>query len=93
VGISDKHNARSNLPEEPPTKFRFSTWAMNFVERENGERIVERMLSFRKGYSVFSKVGGFLPGGPRQTSSKDGNIELLKSNIIIKISANETSRV
>src|SRR5450432_1344297 len=64
VSASDKHNACPNLSEEPPTKIRFSARAMNFVERNNGEWITECLFSFRKGYFVFRKVGGFLPGAP-----------------------------
>ncbi len=63
---------------------------MNFVERDNGEWIAEGLFRFRKWYTVFGEIGGFLPGVPGKTSSKDGSSEYLKSNIGIKISVIET---
>src|SRR5580658_7113358 len=70
VSVSDKHDTRSNLSEEPPTKFRFSTRAMNFIERDNGKRIAKCLFSFEKWYAVFSKIGGFLPGVPGKLHQK-----------------------
>jgi hypothetical protein len=64
VGVPDQHDAHANLAEEPPTQLVLAAGAVRFVECNDGLGIIECLLSFRKWYAVFLKVGDLLPRIP-----------------------------
>jgi hypothetical protein len=53
VGVTHKHNALSNLTEEPPPELVIAPGTMRLVECDDSKCIVKCFLSLRKGYSVF----------------------------------------